>query len=137
MFDYDVSGMHVLTQWFSYRKKNGRRPIMGDRRPPSTLAGIRPDHWLAGHTSCGKNDRDGFVGHVPCGEVAAGLEPVQICRWESRFGTRRLAGQAKPILPAPSDHDATGGLRGWPGLLGASGKIVDQRVEGCRGAESR
>jgi hypothetical protein len=34
----------VLTQWFSYRKKNRERAIIGDRRPPSKLGDIQPDH---------------------------------------------------------------------------------------------
>jgi hypothetical protein len=51
MVDYDVSGMNVLTQWFSYRKKDRRRPIIGDRRPLSPLSSIQPDHWLAEYTS--------------------------------------------------------------------------------------
>lgn len=51
MVDYDVSGMNVLKQWFSYRKKDRRRPIIGDRRPPSPLSDMRPDHWLAEYTS--------------------------------------------------------------------------------------
>jgi len=48
---YEVSGKHVLTQWFSYRKKNRERPIIGDRRPPSKLGDIQPDHWLAEYTT--------------------------------------------------------------------------------------
>lgn len=51
MVDYDVSGMNVLNQWFSYRKKDRRRPIIGDRRPPSPLSDVQPDHWLAEYTS--------------------------------------------------------------------------------------
>jgi hypothetical protein len=51
MVNYDVSGMNVLTQWFSYRKKDRRRPIIGDRRPPSPLSDIQPGHWLAEYTS--------------------------------------------------------------------------------------
>jgi hypothetical protein len=43
---YEVSGKHVLPQWFSYRRKNRERPIIGDRRPPSKLNDIQPDHWL-------------------------------------------------------------------------------------------
>jgi hypothetical protein len=41
----------VLTQWFSYRKKNRERPIIGDRRSPSKLGEIQPDHWLAEYTT--------------------------------------------------------------------------------------
>jgi hypothetical protein len=51
MVDYDVSGLNVLGQWFSYRKKDRRRPIIGDRRPPSPLSDIQPDHWLPEYTS--------------------------------------------------------------------------------------
>jgi hypothetical protein len=48
---YEVSGKHVLTQWFSYRRKNRERPVMGDRRPPSKLNNIQPDHWLPEYTT--------------------------------------------------------------------------------------
>ena len=48
---YEVSGKQVLRQWFSYRKKDRERPIIGDRRPPSQLAFIQPDHWLAEYTT--------------------------------------------------------------------------------------
>ena len=48
MWGYEVSGKEVLWQWFSYRKLDRSRPIIGDRRPPSPLDKIQPDHWLAG-----------------------------------------------------------------------------------------
>ena len=48
---YEVSGKAVLTQWFSYRKRDRERPIIGDRRPPSKLGKIQPDHWLAEYTT--------------------------------------------------------------------------------------
>jgi hypothetical protein len=48
---YEVSGKQVLLQWFSYRKKDRERPIIGDRRPPSPLGDIQPDHWLAEYTT--------------------------------------------------------------------------------------
>jgi hypothetical protein len=48
---YEVSGKQILLQWFSYRKANRERPIIGDRRAPSPLAGIQPDHWLAEYTT--------------------------------------------------------------------------------------
>ena len=51
VWNYEVSGKRVLTQWFSYRKKNRERPIIGDRRPPSKLGDIQPDHWLADYTT--------------------------------------------------------------------------------------
>ena len=48
---YEVSGKQVLRQWFSYRKKDRARPIIGDRRPPSPLGDIQPDHWLPEYTT--------------------------------------------------------------------------------------
>jgi len=41
----------VLRQWFSYRKKNREKPQIGDRRPPSPLGEIQPDHWLPEYTT--------------------------------------------------------------------------------------
>ena len=51
MWAYEVSGKQVLTQWFSYRKRNRERPIIGDRRTPSALGEIQPDHWLPEYTT--------------------------------------------------------------------------------------
>ncbi len=51
MWAYEVSGKQVLTQWFSYRKRNRERPIIGDRRKPSVLGDIQPDHWLPEYTT--------------------------------------------------------------------------------------
>lgn len=51
VWQYEVSGKRVLTQWFSYRKQDRTRPIIGDRRPPSKLGEIQPDHWLAEYTT--------------------------------------------------------------------------------------
>ena len=48
---YEVSGMNVLRQWFSYRKRDRKRPIIGDRRPPSPLGDIQPDHWPHEYTT--------------------------------------------------------------------------------------
>jgi len=51
IWNYEVSGKQVLRQWFSYRKANRERPVIGDRRPPSRLEEIRPDRWLAEYTT--------------------------------------------------------------------------------------
>ncbi len=51
VWDYEVSGKQVLTQWFSYRKKDRNRPSIGDKRPPSPLGDIQPDHWLPEYTT--------------------------------------------------------------------------------------
>lgn len=51
VWDYEVSGKQVLVQWFSYRRKTRERPQIGDRRPPSPLGDIQPDHWLPEYTT--------------------------------------------------------------------------------------
>jgi hypothetical protein len=51
VWNYEVSGKQVLRQWFSYRKANRERPLIGDRRPPSKLGDIQPDHWLSEYTT--------------------------------------------------------------------------------------
>ncbi|MGC5026994.1 type ISP restriction/modification enzyme [Tsukamurella sp. DT100] len=50
MWDYQVSGVNVLHKWFSYRKHDRERPVIGDRRV-SDLMKIQTDHWLADYTS--------------------------------------------------------------------------------------
>ncbi len=51
VWHYEVSGKQVLLQWFSYRKRDRERPIIGNRRQPSPLGQIQPDHWLAEYTT--------------------------------------------------------------------------------------
>lgn len=48
---YEVSGKNVLRQWFSHRRRDRSRPIIGDRRPPSPLDKIQPDGWLNEYTT--------------------------------------------------------------------------------------
>ena len=50
MWEYEVSGKNTLTQWFSSRRRDRSRPIIGDRRPPSPLDKIQPDGWLPEYT---------------------------------------------------------------------------------------
>ncbi len=51
MWAYEVSGKQVIWHWFSYRRRDRSRPQIGDRRPPSPLDRIQPDHWPAEYTS--------------------------------------------------------------------------------------
>lgn len=51
VWSYEVSGKQVLPQWFSYRKAHRERPIIGERRTPSPLGDIQPDHWLPEYTT--------------------------------------------------------------------------------------
>ncbi|MFN3537111.1 MAG: type ISP restriction/modification enzyme, partial [Brevundimonas sp.] len=48
---YEVSGKRVLTQWWSYRRKDRSKPPMGDKRPPSPLSEIQPTVWLPEYTT--------------------------------------------------------------------------------------
>lgn len=50
IWTYEVSGKQVVRQWFSYRRRDRTRPVIGDRRPPSPLDAIQPDHWLGEYT---------------------------------------------------------------------------------------
>ncbi len=50
MRNYEISGKNVLDQWFSYRRLDRTKPVIGDRRPPSPLEKIQPDGWLAEYT---------------------------------------------------------------------------------------
>ena len=51
MWAYEISGKKVIWQWFSYRKRDRTKPIIGDRRPPSPLEKIQPDGWLSEYTT--------------------------------------------------------------------------------------
>jgi hypothetical protein len=48
---YEVGGKQVLVQWFNSRKREPEKPQIGDRRKPSPLCDIQPDHWLAEYTT--------------------------------------------------------------------------------------
>ena len=50
VWEYEVTGKQVV-QWFSYRRRDRSRPIIGNRRPPSPLARIQPETWLAEYTT--------------------------------------------------------------------------------------
>ncbi|MDQ6436526.1 type ISP restriction/modification enzyme [Mesorhizobium sp. LHD-90] len=51
MWTYEVSGKQVVWHWFSYRRRDRTRPQIGDKRPPSPLDRIQPDHWLHEYTT--------------------------------------------------------------------------------------
>ena len=46
-----MGGKQVLSQWFNSRKREREKPQIGDRRKPSPLGDIQPDHWLAEYTT--------------------------------------------------------------------------------------
>ena len=53
VWQYEVSGKRVLTQWFSYRKKNRERPIIGDvGHRPSWAISSRITGWPNTQPNC-------------------------------------------------------------------------------------
>ncbi len=101
MWSYEVSGKQVLWHWFSYRRRDRSRPIIGDRRPPSPLDSIQPDHWLPEYT----NDLMDLL-HV-LGRLIA-LEPAQadllnrICEGPLRGAEELSAAGAFAMPEAPA-----------------------------------
>ena len=51
VWEYEVSGKQVLSQWFSYRRLDRSRPIIGNRRPPSELDRIQIESWPVQYTT--------------------------------------------------------------------------------------
>jgi hypothetical protein len=51
MWAYQVSGKQVLWQWFSYRRRDRTKPLIGDKRPPSPLDAIQSEGWLPEYTT--------------------------------------------------------------------------------------
>ena len=98
---YEVSGKQVLVPWFSYRRRDRSRPIIGDRRPPSALETIQPDGWLAEYTTELMN-----VLHV-LGRLVA-LEPRQAALL-SRICDGRLL--SADVLRANGAFEATATVR--------------------------
>ena len=102
VWEYEVSGKQVLVQWFSYRRLDRSRPIIGDRRPPSPLEKIQPEGWLAEYTTELMN-----VLHVLARLVA--LEPLQADLLDRICDGPLLSGDD---LRAAGAFDASGTGRG-------------------------
>ena len=84
----------MLTQWFSYRRRNRARPIIGDRRPPSPLSDIQPPGWLPEYTAELLN-----VLNVLGGLVA--LEPAQADLLERICAGPTLPAERLPVSGSP------------------------------------
>ncbi|SEO28679.1 Methyltransferase domain-containing protein [Gemmobacter aquatilis] len=108
--EYQVSGRNVLRQWFSYRKADRTRPVIGDRRPPSALDKIQPDHWLPEYTEDLLN-----LLHVLSRLVA--LEPAQAATLDEIC--------AAPLLTEASLTSA-GALASAPVVKGKKAKAAAQ-----------
>ncbi len=103
---YEVSGKHVLTQWFSYRRRDRARPIIGDRRPPSPLGDIQPEGWL-GRVHHGAAERPARPRPPGCAGAGAGgpARPVAL--------NRPCGSQLRrhPATPAASTRRRPGRIR--------------------------
>jgi hypothetical protein len=117
MWGYEVSGKQVLRQWFSYRKANRARPIIGDRRPPSKLGDIQPDHWLAEYTTELVNVLN-VVGRLINLEQSQAEMLEQICSGRTISAKELHAAGAltRPATLKPSRSDTRSSLK-QPGLL--------------------
>lgn len=51
IWEYEVSGKRVLPQWFSYRRFDRSRPIIGNRRKPSDLGRVQIESWPVEYTT--------------------------------------------------------------------------------------
>jgi hypothetical protein len=97
VWGYTVSGKQVLRQWFSYRKKNRERPIIGDRRPPSPLGDIQPEGWLAQYTE-DLIDLVNVLGRLVLLEEAQADVLARVCAG-ALIGADAVASAAPPAQP--------------------------------------
>jgi hypothetical protein len=110
---YEVSGTQVLLHWFSYRKANRERPVMGDRRPPSPLSFIQPDHWFAEYTT-------ELLNVINVLGLLVDLEPIQaklldkVCDGPT-FSVDEL--QAAGAFELPPEPKKKGKKPNYPGLF--------------------
>lgn len=117
VWNYEISGKHVLRQWFSYRKKTRERPLIGDRREPSPLGDIQPERWPAEYTT----ELLGVLNVLGC---LVELEPKQ-----SDLLNRICAG---PIISFTELKEA-GALDVPPSYPKSPGAIADPRDAGAIG----
>ena len=111
VWEYEVSGKNVLRHWFSYRRRDRSRPLIGDRRPPSPLDSIQPDYWPPEYT------RD-LINLLNVLGWVVKLEPKQ-----KDLLDRILEG---PLLDRDT-LDAVGALTGPPKVKGAKKKAASNQ----------
>jgi hypothetical protein len=114
VWGYEVSGKQVLLQWFSYRKANRERPIIGDRRPPSPLGEIQPEYWLAEYTT-------ELINLLNVLSLLVDLEPIQAALLEKICAGPLISAEelgAAGALGVPPTAKAKVGKSSEPDLLG-------------------
>jgi hypothetical protein len=112
-WDYNVDGKQVVLQWFSYRKRDRSKPAMGDKRPPSPLQSIQPEHWLAEYT----NDLIDLLNVLT---LLVALEPEQ---------ARLLDDVCAGASICEADLLADGALRKSADGVGATSAIVRKQMD--------
>ncbi len=113
VWDYNVDGKQVVLQWFSYRKRDRSKPAMGDKRPPSPLQSIQPEHWLAEYT----NDLIDLLNVLT---LLVALEPEQ---------ARLLDDVCAGASICEADLLADGALRKSADGVGATSAIVRKQMD--------
>ena len=121
VWDYEVSGKQVLVQWFSYRRKTRERPQIGDKRPPSPLGDIQPDHWLPEYTTELLNVLN-VLGLLVALEPQAAELLGRICNGPLVTQSALAAGGAFfPAGHSPAVADAQAGLPGFDAPMNGAG----------------
>jgi hypothetical protein len=116
VWNYEVSGKHLLRQWFSYRKANRERPIIGDRRQPSKLGEIQPAYWLAEYTTELINLLN-VLGHLVELEQAQADLLEQICSGQTISGEELRAADALTMSATQAPKKGKPDLPNQLGLL--------------------
>lgn len=110
MWAYEVSGKQVITQWFSYRKRDRSKPPMGDKRAPSELSKIQPLGWLAEYTTELLNVLN-VLGRLVALEPRQAALLERICkgkRIDAQAVATAVASQAKPLRTKRKEPDLFG-----------------------------
>jgi hypothetical protein len=116
VWNYEVSGKQVLRQWFSYRKANRERPIIGERRQPSKLGGIQPAYWLAEYTTELINLLN-VLGHLVELEQAQADLIEQICSGQTISGEELQAAGALTMSTTQAPKKGKPDVPNQPGFL--------------------
>lgn len=117
VWNYEISGKRVIQHWFSYRRLTRERPLIGERRKPSSLGEIQPKQWPAEYTTELLNLLN-VLGRL------VDLEPVQselldrICQGPIFLTAELIGSSGKDVPPrkkrAPRTNPAQVGLRFEP-----------------------
>ncbi len=152
---YEVSGKPVVWQWFSYRRRDRSRPIIGDRRPPTAVSARRhPGRSLAQRVHDGSDEPSACAGSPGAARAAPscvveantgenrswvlptlGLRPTMTAIWKRAAPMTQLsmfADQVPPSATATVDLDRV--RRKLAGFLAEARKAGCAGIDGNRGS---